>query len=369
VADLSSRRIPAVGFGNYIGFSAQNASIFKGELKVDNPLLTLLSPLVLPPAGGQNAVGERSTEAGAHRANWNSADLRSKFDALMGSLEQNAKLHHPGAEKFYGNLRTSRLLMNEAASIFGNLQEEFLTRANKYSEIARKCATSTGAAGLVPDFTTVAGDAFKYVRALAVSEFLINRELSSTITVSAGANFTAGSVANSVGSGSIELPAYAYDEHSNADRQLSAIALNLNFRVLMASLNEFKKAIGTQFGNTVVVIGAEYSRSAQSNGGGSDHGSTANTVSLFSGMFQNFIPIGNIYKQSGTVGGSYEGTWGRGAPTLLAGASAPSPISNSEVASTIAELVGVSSPVSAQSLLRRSGGTWASKAEEAPKNV
>ena len=375
VADASTRRVPAVGFGRFNGFSARNASLFKGRIKTnENPLDHLLGPLKL------NTPVLNSAED-LNLKNWNSSLIRSKFDAALGALEQNAKLHHPGAEKFYGNLRLSRNLIDEAASLFGDLKAEFEGRCERYKQVARNCASQIGAtlgsadtpdAYLLPQFNLQAGagQIALYAPILAVTEFLIQKELSSSLTFSVTTGFNPPNF-----SGMDSEPIYAYDEHSQSNRQLSAIALNLNFRVLMSSLNLFKSQIGSHFDKTLVVIGAEYSRKPSFDSAGSDHAASANTVSLFSGMFQNFIPIGDIYKESGVPGGKYAGTWGQGAPTLLRttlngqNRELAVRITNSEISKTIADLVGVSSPVSGHSLLEKIGGKWVSKAVGEPKNV
>ncbi len=85
------------------------------------------------------------------------------------------------------------------------------------------------------------------------------------------------------------------------------------FQALGHSINHFTQQIGqTNFNNTLIHLTSEFSRSPRVDASGSDHGNTACTTTLISGMIKRPHVLGEIdYKMTNNIKDIYQGTWGQ----------------------------------------------------------
>jgi hypothetical protein len=130
---------------------------------------------------------------------------------------------------------------------------------------------------------------------------------------------------------------------------LTLIFFSFYFHALSACLNHFISRLGSAaFKETVIHIASEFGRDPREAGNGSDHGWSANSVSILSGAIPQPMVLGNVYRDSqngaqreGTVT-QHRGSWGSAAPVDLE--STPRAIEIGNVATTLATLLRIQSP-------------------------
>lgn len=132
-----------------------------------------------------------------------------------------------------------------------------------------------------------------FAESLAMAEYLIKEGLASAIDLRAdallGLNILQKNIASAVAT-NLDLDMHATG--SNA----AILFMNAYYRGLTAGILEFKDQIGaTHWENTVVQVQGDFSRTAKSDGSGSDHGFNQMVTSAFSGAFTNGpVVVGNI---------------------------------------------------------------------------
>jgi hypothetical protein len=159
----------------------------------------------------------------------------------------------------------------------------------------------------------------------AVMEFLLLNGYSCSIM----AGF--GSVSGlSYNGNTTDLKSYAFDEH-NGGTAVSLIVHSFMYTALSACLYELISQLkasdrGNLFNETVIHVGAEFSRSPTFSGKGSEHGWRAAVASVLSGVISAPMVIGNSLKGTAppssltesNASGDY-GTWGEAATVDFTG--------------------------------------------------
>lgn len=109
------------------------------------------------------------------------------------------------------------------------------------------------------------------------------------------------------------------------------------------------------FDQSVIHVSAEFSRMPRDKLDGSDHGWVGHVSSLYSGLINGPLVLGNIYRETKIFKSmGYSGTWGQGAPVEELN---QRPINMGNITSTVAALLGTESPVPREkSLLRFENG-------------
>lgn len=148
------------------------------------------------------------------------------------------------------------------------------------------------------------------------------------------------------------------DEHY-IGAAVSFVVNNFLFRSIAACLYELIGVLKSHdlFNETVIQLGAEFSRYPIWHFGGTEHGFVANCTSLYSGAIDKPMVLGNIAVQGTQPGGRARNTtWGAAGPVKVDGTEQPLTIGNST--STVAHLLRVQPPVANNSTLviERSGG-------------
>ncbi len=285
------------------------------------------------------------------------AKLQPEINAALAELAFFANSTLPGSDVLYQNRADAEALMHRS---FGDLNQVYATLFNKYIDLMLRSGVAID--NIIPpnDYLNYKGSSGQFgVRGLAqqfaIAEFLFVNNLTSSITITLYEGSSPG--VNGLGN--------KHDEHGQSDRQASMIVMTAEFRAISAMINEFRRAMGSDWSNTVIHIGAEYDRSPADSGGGSDHAADANTMTLFSGAIQKPILIGNIKTQSRNSP-KYQGTWGAAAPVLT---EFGTQLLNPSIAiSTVATLLDIPSPSRGKSLIEKSSSGFTSLAEK-PKNV
>ena len=141
-------------------------------------------------------------------------------------------------------------------------------------------------------------------------------------------------------------PDQEFDEHLVG--RFPSLYLNSMYNLALSSclvelVDQLKGA--KLWDNTVIHLAGEFNRVPQLVGSG--HGSTGASVAIYSGMIEGPHVIGNVT-------GSDSGPWGQAGQVDVGGASVY--LTNANVASTIATMLGVGSPVGrAPSLVKKQG--------------
>jgi hypothetical protein len=176
----------------------------------------------------------------------------------------------------------------------------------------------------------------------AASEFVLQYNLSDSIALNLG---TIGGLVNSAGA-----TRHVVDEHFNG-AVVSILVDHYMYAGVATCLLELVsrlKSLG-MWGETVLEVTGEFNRAPQADGAGSDHGSKATSVAVYSGAVTNGPHIfGDLVRQSPVTAyrDRYPGTWGIGATFEN-----NKPLSIGHVAASMAVLLRVPSPITAFSSL------------------
>ncbi len=287
--------------------------------------------------------------------------MKPYMEDAMSELKRFSSLNYPGSDALY---KAGSTIEELALKNLSSIGAEYPGTVARYRNLITRSAEPL--ANIIPgnDYGSYRGSTpgFSYhglAAQFAMAELLFLHDLSFNVTIS----ITQG---QDIAVNSINNYRSKIDEHSGSDRQQSVINFSCLYRAMAACIYEFKTRIGnSKWENTVVQVGAEYDRAPDNTGAGTDHAANANMYTFFSGAIQEPILIGNILK-NGSSREKYKGTWGASAPTLVRGVERV--LSPQMGVSTAAMLLGIPSPIRAESLLNESGGRFVSAAEE-PKNV
>lgn len=148
---------------------------------------------------------------------------------------------------------------------------------------------------------------------------------------------------------------------------VSTIGTTFLYRATLTCTEEFIKVLKTEglWDKTVIQFGSEFSRNAQVNGAGSDHGFKGGSALILSGMIKKTTVVGNIEKD---LNPTYLGHWGLAAKHPLTNYEYP--IRINDVAKTVCGMLGVRNVANnGVYLLKNNGATWEAFANGEAKNV
>lgn len=293
----------------------------------------------------------------------NKALMEQYISAALQELGDYHKSGKPGAANLYDSYRNAEDLFRRS---FGNLTDQWNALYAKYLDLAKRAAASVPylipAGGTDPNSAGLSHMATEF----ALMEFIRSNDLVGVTTFHRPGTIDTGTFTHDL------------DEHTQEGRNMtrSVVAMNYWMRMVVAMINEFRTAVGaTRWEDTVVQLGTEFGREPRfAHTDGSEHGPDASHLLAFSGAIQEFQYGGNVQKntQQTTNGTTYnQGCYGRSIPvqyTNDVGQLLTATITNEHMASTIARLVGVPSPVTAASLVEQVGATFKLRTES-PKTV
>ena len=180
--------------------------------------------------------------------------------------------------------------------------------------------------------------------AFAISEFILLNNLSNSITVRIG-EFTNLSVISKMG-GTATASGSAFDEHTTGgmvSTLLNAVHSLAHSACLLELIDRLVAA--GQWQNTVINCSGEFNRKPRNSGTGSDHQYNGASLALYSGIIDGPYVLGDIAADPEPT--SYKGT--NGAGVVQAGPALDNEkIDIASAAATIAQLLGVRSPVTAR---------------------
>lgn len=283
--------------------------------------------------------------------------IKNALDIATQSIDAFARSENPAAETLVGSRQNADELIGRA---FGDLDAQFNQMRARYAEIisATVLMPAPGANELPVGATGARNSTYQYgdgrivnnpdLRSMidgqtgfgamaaqfALIEYIIKNELSRSISVS-----TPQPTQILVNNGRLAM---IFDQHFVGG--IPALYVNTIFyRALSACLLELTeqlKSVG-KFDSTVIDVSGEFNRNPRNDRSGSDHGYLGASMALYSGLVQSPIVLGNIFNDRG---GNYSGTWGEGAP--VTGLNTQLDIGH--WGSTIAQLIGVPSPITAR---------------------
>jgi hypothetical protein len=150
----------------------------------------------------------------------------------------------------------------------------------------------------------------KMAEHFAFAEIILELKISNNIVIAPG-EFVFLKNTNGVCSKNIT---HSFDEHSYGVMNTTLIN-SLYHYTLTSCLHEFIENLKLHkiFDNTLICHGSEFNRSPRINAGGSDHGWSAASVSMYSGLINNGpVFIGDMKKENDE---NYKGFWGKGNDT------------------------------------------------------
>lgn len=359
VAETNRGKFPAIGIAPsavpYLGYKSTMQipiAISRGG-GVKGPLFDFLEPFLIAPAGSL-AVANKTNEA----------LMEAAMDQALLELKAYATVRRPGSEILYDTLNASKSMFQDVTTKFGDVVATYNAILARYKAVV--AASKTAFPGMIPTPVDLTSHRDHFSVGFAVAEFMIKNGLSTSFSFSMAGAMGVGKILNDSGV-SKDLMTYN-DEHTEADRQASAINCHFTYRSFMACLHLFRQNIGeSAWNNTVVQLASEYGRTPRTDGTGTDHAPGANVATVFSGAIKQFIPIGNIAKSNSN---GNPGTWGYKAATPIQGISSPIEITNAMAANTIGALLGVGKIIDTAGILIEPDSTngWVSKAGD-PENV
>ena len=358
VADRSHRPLPAVGLpGGPNGVFKSGRGIGQVQLEsYSDPLRKIMQPF------------SRTADALAPAYLSRRQALDAALERALASLGEYARSSGAGSESLETARKSAEALIRQG---IGDVSGEYTRLLAKYSALIDRCAIDPVpgvtdkpvrysdmivANGFTPqtsvhegfirnaDLRTVlqtSSNPGSLAEGFAVAEYLIKNKLSSAVTLGSGRVFglrfedlrdrATPTVAGTTGAGT-----WGYDEHFGGS-VLSVIINTFLFRCLSACLYEFINVLKADglFDESVIQIGAEFSRNPRRDQSGSDHGWMANCTSLFSGSIKKPMVLGNTLLDSPYA----DGTWGAAATVQVDGAKQQLTIGHST--STVAHLLRV----------------------------
>jgi Protein of unknown function (DUF1501) len=355
VGDASTTPIPVVGMGphNYADPVLQGYKSLKGTSSTlipwSNPLQATLAPFI-------------NTNAAvlAHMNQFKSAPVQTALKNSINELSAFAKSSLPGSDVLHKNADNAIKLFE---TTFGDLSSIYTSLYNKYYSLVQRCAR-TAIPNIIP--TTGNGNynlgdgnfTSEFAGQFAVAEFLLTNGLSSAICMSSD---------NSTGVAALYS---SNDEHAEIDRQQSVISHSFQFLSLSALIYELRRVLIEKglWSSTVIHVSGEYGRSPRNDGSGTDHGTNANAMAIFSGAITKPTFIGNV-RTEGLSGTPYIGSWGIASSVVTDFGTQI--ITNNTTTSTLASILGIQNPISASTSLVSvdSSGVGITSLTESPRNV
>ncbi len=380
VADASDKPIPAVGGSRATPYSVYKSGKGIGQVVVPdfhsetNPLAKIL--------GAFDAKGDKLPEGFVSRRQ----ALSGALDQAMVSLGNYAKSSEPGAENLFALRSRAEKLVRQG---LGDLETAYGSLLQKYKGLIEQCKTRNvvgvndqpilgSAFPRLASRTVMAGSGRVIVNnadlrdlitgdsridelaeGCAVAEYLLLQGYSSTVLWGPSgvdgmdfhdlATVETDAGGNETGQTSLGIPQIVgnmvNDEHFSGNA-ISLVGNSFLFRAIAACLYELISVLkgAGLFSETVIQIGAEFSRIPRKDFGGSEHGWMANCTSLFSGAVNKPMVLGNIASDgSDGVFNPRKTTWGKSAPVEVDGAVQILTIGHST--STIAQLLHVAPPL------------------------
>lgn len=381
VADASDTPIPAFGGSPNTPFPAYKSKKGLGQVTIPlmtdhvNPLAQILGPFDAKADGPLNKLMPKK------------AALAEATKQALNALGEYAKSNQPGAENLFQLRGKAEKLLQQG---LGDIEGVYQSLYRKYHSLIENCkmrnmvginnlpiphsafprllcrtvdtkegkrviATNSDLRDIITEKTRLA----ELAEGFAVAEYLLLNGLSASILWGITgvqnlffenlASVQIDSQGNELGQTSLSLDmaegSMPNDEHFTGNA-ISFVANNFLFRSVAACLYEFiaqLKGAGL-FSETVIQLGAEFSRIPRKDFGGSEHGWMANCTSLFSGAIDRPLVLGNILVDG------YDGifnprrtTWGMAAPVEVDGSRQELVIGHST--STIASLLRVPPPL------------------------
>lgn len=347
-ADHSKAPLAAVnaGVGNYKFVSTTGKSAISIPSS-GNLLETLLAPFI------RKDLGTFATKRKL---------LDSSLDASIAALNVSEQALNSKSELLFNANKSARELLSQG---FGNLGAVWSTLQAKYRGlIARSLSTDQNLVGL-NDIPILSDGSLKFsldgepanlgldIRTListntncnrmadqfAMAEYILLNNLSDSISLSP--------MGLSDVSFNGQKSRFIFDEHTCGTfiSLMGNSYLNIAYSACLLEIIDQLRA-KDMFKDTVIVTGAEFGRTPDSNGDGSNHGFSGGCSAIYSGALPvDPTVIGNIYlnkKQDQRD----SGTWGYAAPTI-----GTQPFNMGNWASSIATLLRVPSPTLAASSL------------------
>ena len=359
VADNATTGVPAISMRDEIAYASAKgiSNIPLNRLSAPNPLSKALEPFT----GSSNLTEISNQQVG------------DAIDNLINLMSSTA-----GARHEY--LPTTTLEKNNAKALmkksFGDLQQAYNDIHNKYEDLFSRSISDSNfqLEGLEDQVLAGSASEAKYaiepntryvgtnlnniftsstscpdlVAGLAVAEYMVLNDLSSSVNISAGGfsglefdalqNMTDNTV-NAVTKG-------MHFDHHQSGAVFSLLFHTKYFRGLSACLYELTQKLKSKtlkngkkmFDHTVISVCSDFNRSPRNDKSGSDHGWRGSNYTIISGMNTQCEMVGNITR---TLGGSYAGTWGKAAP-IVENNNTELIIGNA--CSTVAEMLEVTSP-------------------------
>lgn len=282
----------------------------------------------------------------------NKATIDADLNAAAGALQTFAESQHPGAAMIKtvqddtDAMKTGRIsaLLTKWTSLY-NKYNALVTQAIAASAVpgvtdmpvgaaTRPTATSAylvnGAVVNTPlDLRTMytAATSLGFADKFALAELAITENISSAVSGRllhfAGLSANGGTISE------------RNDQHDSGS--LTGLLNNTKmYFVLSACMAELINSlkVANLFNQTVVHLGGEFNRMPRPDLVGSDHAPTAGSATIWSGMVQGPLVIGNIAKDSPIA--TYPGTWGHGVSTV-----AGRPLDLGDIHNAIATMLGL----------------------------
>lgn len=331
----------------------------------------LIEALTAPFAPKQTPTNVRARER----------DVASYLEVARQALKAQAKARHQDSAAVYDAIDGARELV---LSSIGELSSQWQPLLRKYNDLIQRALMAayvpehyipgltdapigiSGARGndyklndekvfnsdlrtLFSASTTIANMAASF----AITEFILLNNFSDSITV--GINGFENISAKLSASGAMQMVIPSFDEHFTGG-MVSLLLNSMHARAHSACLLELidrVKAVGL-WDKTVINCGAEFNRQPATDGSGSDHAFRGASLAVYSGIVDGPHILGDIAQNSNPT--AAEGTWGDGVvQTWLTNEKSTLNLGN--MSATVAQLLGVKSPVTAsETLLYVSGG-------------
>lgn len=379
-SDYSTAPIPAVT-------TYRGGYIFKSA----NPY----TPMYLPENGNRiAALMDPFTRKTTAEFNGKRAALADSIKAATDAMNAHAAMIHPDAAALAKSQQGAEQLMTGA---LGDLTTVWNTLFNKYLDLVTRSMDMSvmmpgindkpigepdlakrppgvadsmyafnGRTLLHPDLRNVISPAtgtalLGLAEQFAVAEFTLLNNISSSVAIAQG-GISRIRILNVENNGNPYNWDYGNDEHSvGAMTSLLCTTLyNKAWAACLLELIDKLKAAG-QFNNTLISMRGEFGRHGVPEMRGTDHAGHASNVAFYSGIIQGPMLLGNILNSTTDARGCY----GQAMPVDPLGKA----LDLSHIAATQAALLGVPSPVTAESSIVSVSGSTVTPLIEKSRNV
>ena len=357
VADAASTPIPAIGRnggGNYYN-SEKGIAYF--EMGGSNPLTTAISPftpsnLKIPfnNAAVDQAIDQALLKMTANAGNKNKflpSSFNARFNArkLMAKQFGNLQVEFNSLVVKYRGLIT-RSFAPSANLILQGVEDRSIAGNGSVRHRIGEAENYTGADLLLTtDDRTLISD---LAEGMAIAEYMVINGLSSSVNFQSGgiSNFLVQQSINSTTKAIMRTNSrmgFSTDAHF-AGSDVALVVFTRYYRAISACLNELisklkntKTSGGNLFDKTVIAVTSDFNRLPRIDAAGADHGWQGSNYTLFSGMINDLVVVGNVK----TTDAAKRGTWGlAGGLTEIGGREAI--LGNA--ASTVSNLLEIKTP-------------------------